>query len=344
MIDNLVRKNVTTLEPYKSARSLYTSGIFFDANENALGSTVELEGIELNRYPDPKSSELRSAIAEYVGVSPGNIFVGNGSDEAIDLLIRVFVEQGEDVVIIDPTYGMYKVAADSAGVATRSWPLTEDFNLDLASFEKISKGAKIVFCCSPNNPTGNSLKFEDIKTLCRDFKGLVVVDEAYVEFASKPSIAKKVLEIENLVILRTFSKAWGLAGIRVGYAVADERVIEFLDKIKAPYNLNRVSATLAIKALQNKEKMLAMRELILGERERVATRLRAMNLRVYDSEGNYLLVQLPNAPEVVKNLAEKEGLVIRNFGSNTRLKNCARITIGKPEENDRLLEAIKKML
>jgi len=345
MIDQLVRKNVRDLKPYASARSLYTKGVFFDANENALGSVVELSGVpELNRYPDPTAGELRKAIAAYVGVEPKNIFVGNGSDEAIDLLIRVFVEPTEAVVILEPTYGMYRVAAETAGVEVRACFLTDDFRVDLKALEQISSGAKLLFACSPNNPTGNLFTFEEVRAMCRQFKGIVVVDEAYIEFASQPSFAPKVREIENLVVLRTFSKAWGLAGIRVGYAIADARVVSYMDRIKAPYNLNRVSASLALQALKNEEKMLEMLKTVLSERTRVASALKAMKFSVYDSEANFLLVQYPGISKVAKVLAEKNGLIVRDFGSKERLEDKIRITIGKPEENDQLLAALKELV
>ncbi|KKW45567.1 MAG: Histidinol-phosphate aminotransferase [Candidatus Kaiserbacteria bacterium GW2011_GWA2_58_9] len=345
MIDNLVRKNVKNLKPYASARSLYQEGVFFDANENALGSTVTVPDVpDLNRYPDPKSADLRKAIAAYVGVDPAQVFVGNGSDEAIDLLIRVFVEPNEAVIIVEPTYGMYKVAAETAGVEIRPWPLTGSFQLDLSSLGTVSAGAKLIFSCSPNNPTGNLLPIEDVRGLCSKFKGIVVLDEAYIEFASQPSLAEKVREIENLVVLRTFSKAWGLAGIRVGYAIAHPKVIGYMDRIKAPYNLGRVSAALAQRALKNKDDMLRMRERILAERLRVARELKEVNFNVFESEANFLLVQYPGMSKIATILAEEYGLIIRDFSGRERLEDCARITIGTPEQNDRLVETLKKIV
>jgi len=311
MIDNLVRKNVKNLKPYASARSLYQEGVFFDANENALGSTVTVPDVpDLNRYPDPKSADLRN----------------------------------EAVIIVEPTYGMYKVAAETAGVEIRPWPLTGSFQLDLSSLGTVSAGAKLIFSCSPNNPTGNLLPIEDVRGLCSKFKGIVVLDEAYIEFASQPSLAEKVREIENLVVLRTFSKAWGLAGIRVGYAIAHPKVIGYMDRIKAPYNLGRVSAALAQRALKNKDDMLRMRERILAERLRVARELKEVNFNVFESEANFLLVQYPGMSKIATILAEEYGLIIRDFSGRERLEDCARITIGTPEQNDRLVETLKKIV
>src|SRR3989344_9151384 len=227
MINSLIRSNLKNFKAYSSARSLYQRGVFMDANENSLGSALSAENdSELNRYPDPLSMDLRKALGKFLSISEKNIFVGNGSDEIIDLLIRLFVEQDEEKIILETTYGMYKVVAEIAGVNVKSILLKSDFQIDVPNLlSQISSKTKIIFLCSPNNPTGNLVKLEDVKNICTNFKGIVVVDEAYIEFSSKPSLVGKVSSIENLVILRTFSKAWGLAGIRVGYAVAQETVI-----------------------------------------------------------------------------------------------------------------------
>ncbi len=346
MIDKLVRKNIKALKSYTSARMLYQSGVFFDANENALGSTVALDGFpELNRYPDPYSRKLRAALGKYLGINDKNIFAGNGSDEIIDLLIRIFVEPSESVIVLEPTYGVYKVAADTAGVRVRTCSLNNEFQIDIPSvLEAISSSAKIIFCCSPNNPTGNLLREEDIELLCKKFKGIVVVDEAYIEFATKPSLAKKISEFENLVVLRTFSKIWGLAGIRVGYCIADSRVIQYLDKIKAPYNVNRISSALAISALGEKDKIAEFRNIILKERERMAKRLQEMQFTVYPSDANFLLVKYPAASTIAKKLAGESALIIREFGNKKLLENCVRISIATPEQNNVLLKAIRKLV
>ncbi|MDP3965193.1 MAG: histidinol-phosphate transaminase [bacterium] len=346
MIDQLVRKNIRDMKPYSSARSLHQSGMFFDANENALGSTVTLEGVpELNRYPDPYSKKLRSALAKFLGIGDENIFAGNGSDEIIDLLIRLFVNPDESVLVVEPTYGMYKVAAETAGVGVETCSLNDNFQIDIPSvFNSTTPQTKLIFCCSPNNPTGNLLRAEDIKELCKKFKGIVVVDEAYIEFASKESLSKRVADFENLVILRTFSKIWGLAGIRVGYAIANEKVIQYLDKIKAPYNINRISSALAVRALAEKETVAEFKDTILKERNRMNKRLTEMGLTVFPSDANFLLVKYPTASNIAKKLAGESALIIREFGNKKLLENCVRISIATPEQNDVLLTAIKKLI
>lgn len=346
MINKLVRKNIRDMKPYASARSLYQSGVFFDANENALGSAVTLEGIpELNRYPDPYSKNLRSALGKFLAVNEANIFAGNGSDEIIDLLVRVFVEPDESVLVIEPTYGMYKVAAETAGVGVLSCSLNNEFQIDVrAVLNAVTPNTKIIFCCSPNNPTGNLLRVEDVEELCKKFRGIVVVDEAYIEFASKESLSKCVADFENLVILRTFSKMWGLAGIRVGYAIANEQVVQYLDKIKAPYNLNRVSSALAVKALTEKNTVAGFRSIIIAERERMAKSLQEMNFTVYPSDANFLLVKYPDASNIAKKLAGESALIIREFGNKRLLENCVRISIATPEQNNVLLAKIKQLV
>ena len=346
MIDQLVRKNIKDMKPYSSARSLYQSGMFFDANENALGSTVTLDGIpELNRYPDPYSKNLREALGKFLDLSEVNIFAGNGSDEIIDLLIRLFVNPDESVLVIEPTYGMYKVAAETAGVGVQSCSLNDEFQIDVPSvLDSVTPKTKIIFCCSPNNPTGNLLRTEDIEELCKKFKGIVIVDEAYIEFASKESLSKRVADFENLVILRTFSKIWGLAGIRVGYAIANEKVIQYLDKIKAPYNINRISSALAIKALAEKDTVAEFKDTILKERKRMEKHLTEMGLTVFPSDANFLLVKYPTASKIAKQLADESKLIIREFGNKKLLENCVRISIATPEQNDVLLTKIKQLV
>jgi len=334
------------MKPYSSARSLYQSGMFFDANENALGSTVTLDGIpELNRYPDPYSKNLREALGKFLDLSEVNIFAGNGSDEIIDLLIRLFVNPDESVLVIEPTYGMYKVAAETAGVGVQSCSLNDEFQIDVPSvLDSVTPKTKIIFCCSPNNPTGNLLRTEDIEELCKKFKGIVIVDEAYIEFASKESLSKRVADFENLVILRTFSKIWGLAGIRVGYAIANEKVIQYLDKIKAPYNINRISSALAIKALAEKDTVAEFKDTILKERKRMEKHLTEMGLTVFPSDANFLLVKYPTASKIAKQLADESKLIIREFGNKKLLENCVRISIATPEQNDVLLTKIKQLV
>jgi len=346
MITSLVRKNLKNFQAYSSARSLYQKGVFMDANENSLGSVISTEyDSELNRYPDPLSMDLRKALGQYLDISEKNIFVGSGSDEIIDLLIRLFVEQDEEIIVLEPTYGMYKVAAEVVGVKIRSLLLKPDFQIDIPNLlSQINSKTKIIFLCSPNNPTGTLVNLEDVETICKNFRGIVVVDEAYIEFASKSSLVKKIPNIENLVVLRTFSKAWGLAGIRVGYAVAQKIVIEYLNKIKLPYNLNRISSGLTIEALKNYQKMLEFRKIILGERKKLADNLSNLGFKVFPSEANFLLVSYPNASDIAKKLAVDYGIIIRDFNSKPLLKDCVRISVGTPEQNDSLIESLTKIL
>ncbi|MDP9249634.1 MAG: histidinol-phosphate transaminase [bacterium] len=346
MINSLIRKNLRNFEAYTSARSLYQKGLLMDANENSLGSVVSLNLTkDLNRYPDPKSTLLRKSLGKFLNVKEKNIFVGNGSDEIIDLLIRLFVEPGEEIVTIEPTYGMYKVAAATAGVAVKNCLLAKDFTIDVANLlSKITKRSKVIFLCSPNNPTGTLIEPSDVKFICKNFKGLVVVDEAYVEFASRASLVKNVLSLENLVVLRTFSKAWGLAGIRVGYAVGNEVLIDYLMKIKLPYNVNRLSAQIAANALNQSQKMLRWKRKIVRERARLARGLQKIGIKVFPSEANFLLVSYPEASVLAKRLAEEFGIIIRDLSSKPMLRDCVRISVGTPAQNDLLLKALKKIL
>jgi len=346
-IDSLVRPNIRKLKPYSSARSLYKSGVFFDANENAFGSSAELSGYpELNRYPDPYSSDLRKAISGYLGVETNNIFAGNGSDEVIDLLIRVFVNPNEAIAVMEPTYGMYRVAADTAGVKVVSYILDKQFQIDLASLWKgLSPNIKIIFLCSPNNPTGNLIRLESIQEICGRFSGIVVVDEAYVEFASTSSLVKEISNFKNLVVMRTLSKAWGLAGIRIGYAIANEAIVEYLDKVKPPYNINRVSSALAAQALRNGSAIMTQRrETTLEERTKLSRELEKLGFTVFPSEANFLLVKHPGISNIAKDLAEQDGIIIRNFGNKPMLEDCVRITVGTPEQNVLLINSLKKRL
>jgi len=346
MIQSLVRKHLRNFEAYSSARSLYKQGIFMDANENSLGSVVSSScSSELNNYPDPKSENLRKALEQFLNISEENIFTGSGSDEIIDLLIRLFVEQDEEIIIIEPTYGMYKVSAVVAGVKVKSLLLTPEFQIDTPKLlSEVSEKTKIIFLCSPNNPTGNIIPREEVETICKGFTGIVVVDEAYIEFSSEQSLVDMVPKIENLVVLRTFSKAWGLAGIRVGYAIGQGEIVQYLDKIKLPYNLNRISSNLAIEALNNEKKMLEFKTEILAEKERLERDLTELGFKIFPSEANFLLVTYPNASGIAKKLATEYGIIIRDFGSKPLLTDCVRISIGTPEQNTLLITSLKKIV
>jgi len=345
-IEALIRPNIRRLKPYRSARQDYTSGILLDANENAFGSAVTFDGLELNRYPDPSQQQLRSRIAQLHHVVPENIFVGVGSDEVIDLLIRVFCEpRAESVLIIEPTYGVYRVAADVNDVKVHSCLLTDDFQIDPdAVRQKTDASTKLIFCCSPNNPTGNLLGREDILALCTSTSAVVVVDEAYFDFAQGESVINAVDQYPNLVVLRTLSKAWGLAAIRLGYAVAHPLIVSYLMKAKAPYNINIMTSVEALKALEHTAHVQKSVTATIAERMRLVSELGRIGCvkRVFPSDSNFLLVRVTDARGIHQQLAQR-GIIVRDRSSEPKLGNCIRISVGTPEQNDSLLTALKEL-
>lgn len=339
----LVRPNIRTLKPYRSARDEAelpvgtTDAIFLDANENSLGGP----GVAaLSRYPDPHQQALKTDLAAQRGLDPAQIFLGNGSDEAIDLLLRAFCEPGRDnVVLLPPTYGMYAVLANIHGVEIRKAPLRPDFSPDAAAVYATTDGlSKLLFLCSPNNPTGNCLPEAFILDMLANFPGLVVVDEAYADFSGKTSWAGRLREFPNLVVLQTFSKAWGLAGLRVGMAFANPLIIDVLNKIKYPYNLNLPAIQQAQEALQNEAVVRENVAVLLAERARLAAALSGLACvqKVFPSDANFLLVQTTDADAIYRYLCQN-GIVVRNRSRELHCENCLRITVGTPEQNDRLL-------
>ena len=345
-IPSLVRPNILELKPYRSARDDFDSGILLDANENALGAPFE-DDQQLNRYPMPYQEELRSKIAEFRDVNSQNVFVGVGSDEAIDLLFRIFCEPGKDrVLITPPTYGMYKVSAAINDVQVDQVLLTEDFQLQVEeTLAAVSDRTKLIFLCSPNNPTGNSLNPTDIFAITDRFEGIVVLDEAYIDFANQPSFSKEVQKRNNLVILQTMSKAFGLAGIRLGIALADPEVISFMLKVKAPYNVNKLTSKAALKGFGYINAMNAKVDQIKSEREKVIKRLKAIPQieKVFPTDANFLIFKIDDAINIYKKMAER-GVVIRYRGNEPHCENCLRLTIGTPEENQRFFEALETVL
>ncbi len=347
MINNLIRPNIVKMKPYVCARDLYQEGVFMDANENAFCSPVKNSRLlNLNRYPDPSSTELKKALGRYVGVDFENIFVSSGSDEIIDLLIRLFVNEDEEVLIFEPTYGMYRVLAEVNNVRIKTCSLGNDFQINFTGFrDALSAKTKIVFLCSPNNPTGNLLNYEDILKIVEKFNGVVVVDEAYVEFSSRESLAKVAVNSENLIILRTLSKAWGLAGIRVGYCLANKLIIDYLNKIKLPYNVNLLSSYMAIKALKNSDLMEQMVLEIIAERNWLRMELKKLGFKVFASEANFLLVKIVGAGRIVKKLAEDFGIIVRDFSNKPGVpEDCFRITVGTSKQNRALIQALTLIL
>lgn len=334
-IETLIRDNVRALTPYASARDEFTgdAGIFLDANENPFPSKV-------NRYPDPQQRKLKAKLAALRGVSKEQLIIGNGSDEILDLVFRAFCEPGEDfVVTIKPSYGMYKVLANINNVKLTEVALDHQFELDVDAILGVSKGAKMMILCSPNNPTGNLLNPAHVKKLLDQFNGLVLVDEAYIDFAEKATMIKELSNYQNLVISQTFSKAFGMAGIRVGVGVAHPAIIEVLNSIKPPYNVNAVSQEMALNRLgQMKEVASEITQLKL-ERSRLINYLEHHNnvIRVYPTDANFILFKVSDADFYYTKLVE-HGVIIRNRTRAYGCENCLRLSVGTTEENNRFME------
>jgi len=347
-IERLVRKNIQNLQPYTSARDIYDSseGILLDANENSWGSTfTEINGLNLNRYPDPHQKDLRKLVGNSYSIKEENLFFGVGSDEIIDLLIRIFCEPGKDKVMIhEPTYGMYKVACDINNVEAVGVLLNDDFQLDLKEIENnFDLNTKMIFLCSPNNPTGNLLNKNDIINLCEKYNSIIVVDEAYIDFAKAGTLINEINNYNNLVILRTFSKAWGLAGIRLGFCAAAEEIINILFKVKAPYNINSLTRYALQTAIKNSDKKDVNINGIVKERERLKNQFESLSSveKVFDSDANFLLIKCKNAKHLQKTLADN-GIIVRDRSNQPKLENCLRISVGTEEENDLLWDVVKK--
>jgi len=343
-INKLLRRNIANLTPYSSARDEYKGkeGIFLDANENSYGSPLDKD---YNRYPDPLQLLLKEKISKIKGLPVENIFLGNGSDEAIDILFRAFCRPAIDnVIICPPTYGMYEVCANINDVEVRKVNLLpETFQLDTENILRhINPNTKLFFVCCPNNPTGNAVKWLDIKKVLDSCNGIVVIDEAYINFASYRSLIPELLNYPNLVILQTLSKAWGLAGLRVGMAFASEQIIDIFNKVKPPYNINVVSQQIAIEALENVEQINSWIKTIVVQREIISKEIAGFSFvkKVYPSDANFILVKVSDA-ESLYNYLVKEQIVVRDRSKVALCEGCLRITIGTEEENKKLLLALK---
>ncbi len=342
-LDNLVRENIKKMTAYSSARHEYsgTANIFLDANENSFGSPL---AENYNRYPDPLQLKLKEKISSIKGVPFQNIFLGNGSDEAIDLLFRIFCEPGKDnVIIFPPTYGMYEVCAEMNNVAVKKVSLIENFQLDLSAIEKaINATTKLIFVCSPNNPTGNSINRTDIEVILNNFDGLVVIDEAYINYAKQKTFIPELTEYPNLVILQTLSKAWGLAGLRLGMAFAGQPIIDYLNKVKYPYNINTATQNLAIEALSNISSINNWTKTTVEQKDWLKEELLELEFvqTVYPSDANFILVKMIEAKKVYNYLSAK-GIIVRDRSNVILCDDCLRITIGTPDENKQLVEALK---
>ena len=344
-LNKLLRKNIRDLKPYHSARIEYSgkNATFLDANENSIGSVLE-KGY--NRYPDPLQTELRLEISKLKKIKTKSLFLGNGSDEAIDLLLRAFCEPGKDKIILcPPTYGVYSVFAKINDVAIIDVPLTSQFDLDVTGIlNQVNSKTKLIFLCSPNNPTANMLNPEDIRIILSQFPGIVIIDEAYIDFSSTKSWLGSLNKNQNLVVLQTFSKAWGLANLRLGMAFADPEIISVLDNIKYPYNLSGVTQKLVLDALKSKENKDKMISEIIQQRLFLQTELEKLSLvkKVYSSETNFLLVKTKNATLLYDKLMNKK-IIVRNRSNQIHCDNCLRITVGTAEENNNLINTLKSL-
>lgn len=342
-INNILRENIKNLTPYSSARDEFQgeASVYLDANENAYGSPLDEQ---YNRYPDPLQYNVKKRLSEIKGVPIRNIFLGNGSDEAIDILFRAFCNPGVDnVIIVPPTYGMYQVSANINDVALRRVPLTAEYQLNLEGIaEAIDKHTKLIFICSPNNPTGNSINRDDVETLLANFNGLIVVDEAYINFSRQKTFIQELTEYANLVVLQTLSKAWGLAGLRVGMAFASEEIIEVMNKVKPPYNINEASQQLALKALENVDQVNEWIKETLKERDNLVLELKNFDfvLDIYPSDANFILVKTTD-PKAIYNFLVQRGIIVRDRSKVELCEGSLRITVGTPEENNILIKNLQ---
>ncbi|VXC42857.1 Histidinol-phosphate aminotransferase [Flavobacterium sp. 9AF] len=341
--DFLVRENIKTMRPYSSARDEFNeinSGdmIFLDANENPFENG-------LNRYPDPHQKVLKEVLAKIKNVNSNNIVIGNGSDEVLDLLFRAFCEPNVDnIITLPPTYGMYGVLANLNAIENKKVLLTDDFQPNVSSIlNRVNHKTKIIFLCSPNNPTGNTFLDKNIIEIVENFNGLVVIDEAYIDFSDKPSWLKKINQYPNLVIIQTLSKAYGMAGLRLGLVYASEQIITILEKIKPPYNVNSISQKLAIEKLASMKYLYEIEEL-KKEREKVMKALVQCKIvtEIFPSETNFILFRVDNATLQYNQFLEN-GIVVRNRSNDSLCRGCLRITIGTPLENEKVIELLKKL-
>ncbi len=339
-LKELVRPNIFTLKPYSSAREEFTgeASVYLDSNESPYN-------VPYNRYPDPHQKRLKERISKLKGVDPSQIFLGNGSDEPIDLLIKAFCKPNEDNLIsIEPTYGMYQVAADINNIAVKRVPLTVRFELDTnALLQAADNHSKLLFICSPNNPTGNSFKHNEMIELINAFDGIVVLDEAYIDFSSQPSLLAYLHKLPNLVILQTFSKAWALAGLRLGMAFASPEIIAILNKIKYPYNINILTQEKVLEMLKNSDTTAQWVKITIDERQKMRAELEKLTIitEIYPSEANFLLIRTPKANDLYSYLVNHK-IIVRNRSNIALCNNCIRITIGSTAENQQLLRAIKQ--
>ncbi len=347
----LIRNNIKNLKPYSSARHEFTgeASVFLDANENSYGSPFpspsgEGLGVRYNRYPDPLQWQLKFQIAKIKGVPAENIFIGNGSDEVIDLAYRIFCNPGKDnVIICPPTYGMYEVSGNINDVEIRKINLLEGFQLDTENIlNATDENTKLLFICSPNNPTGNNMNRSDVEILLNNFPGIIMIDEAYINYSQQKTFIQELTEYPNLIVMQTLSKAWGLASLRLGLAFASMAIIDLYNKVKPPYNINKASQVLALDALQNTEQVNNWIKEVVVEREYLAKELPqfAFVEKIYSTDANFVLVKVSDADKIYNYLSVNK-IIVRNRSKEIMCENCLRITIGTPEENRQLLTLLK---
>ncbi|MEX2513245.1 MAG: histidinol-phosphate transaminase [Cyclobacteriaceae bacterium] len=344
-LNKLLRPHIQKLKPYSSARDEYAGreGIFLDANENPIGSTTEKP---FNRYPDPGQEALKIKISSLKNVPRDQIFLGNGSDEAIDLLFRAFCRPGLDnVILLPPTYGMYEVSASINDIKTKKISLSTDFQIITQDvLNALDDHTKIIFICSPNNPSGNKMIRQDVLKIIKNFDGLVLVDEAYIDFCDEPSFTVELTHHPNLVVMQTFSKAWGLASLRLGMAFASKEIIHILNKIKPPYNISGLTQEKVLKALENTQKLESMVKTILEERAYLEIKLKNLALvkHVFSSDANFLLVKVKDARKTYEQLILRK-IIVRDRSNVILCDDCLRITVGTRTENQQLLEVLAQL-
>lgn len=349
-LNRLVRDNIKNLTPYSSARHEFTgkASVFLDANENAFGSPGSSASGDAagsyNRYPDPLQWQLKFQLARIKGVPAENIFIGNGSDEVIDLAFRIFCDPGKDnVIICPPTYGMYEVSANISDVAVKKVNLTGSFQLDVNGIlEAVDDHTKLVFICSPNNPTGNNMSREDVEVLLNNFPGIIIIDEAYINYSRQKTFIQELTEYPNLIVMQTLSKAWGLAALRLGLCYASMDMIDLFNKVKPPYNINEASQQLGLEALQDMDTVNGWIKQTVAEKQLLQQTLEQLSFveKIYPSDANFILVKVKDAGALYQYLSAHE-LIVRNRSKDVHCENCLRITIGTPEENSILINLLK---
>lgn len=341
IMENLLRDNIKKLQPYSSARNEFTeqAEVYLDANENPINNGI-------NRYPDPYQNKLKERVSELKNIAKEKIFFGNGSDEVLDLTFRTFCEPGKDnVIICPPTYTMYKVLADINNIEVKEVILNNDFSLNTNKIiSVVDENTKLLILCSPNNPTGNSIKKSDLELLLSKLNCIVLVDEAYIDFSDKESAIDLIDKYPNLIICQTLSKAWGMAGIRVGMAFTSTKIAEILNKVKPPYNINTLSQQKAFEGLRNKSLYFDILNMILTQKKLLIRKLKEFNNveEVYPSDANFLLVKFTNSKSVLKKL-QKNGIIVRDRSKQVLCENCLRITVGTEKENNKLITKLKEI-